>query len=147
MIGMGLLSHIHFNVTDGSEYTLILGSFGASAVLLFAAPQVPFSQPRNVIGGHLISCAIGVASYQLLPLMYAVPVAASFSIMAMMATDTVHPPAGGTTVIAVLGSQRIHDLGFALLGPTGIGACALVGIALLNNVHGAEARQYPKKWF
>ena len=28
---------------------MILGSFGASAVLLYAAPQVPLSQPRHVI--------------------------------------------------------------------------------------------------
>ena len=38
---------------------LVIGSFGASAVLLFAAPRAPFSQPRNLVGGHLLSVSAG----------------------------------------------------------------------------------------
>jgi CBS-domain-containing membrane protein len=39
---------------------LVLGSFGASCVLLFSFPDNPFSQPRNVIGGHFISSLTGL---------------------------------------------------------------------------------------
>merc|ERR1711971_281102 len=55
---MGALSALHFGITNESDLTLILGSFGASAVLIFAAPIAPFSQPRNVIGGHILSAGI-----------------------------------------------------------------------------------------
>jgi hypothetical protein len=51
-LGIGALSLLHFGLSDSHDYTIILGSFGASAVLLFGAPTVPFSQPRNCIGGR-----------------------------------------------------------------------------------------------
>ena len=31
---------------------LLIGSFGASAVLAFGAPHSPLAQPRNLVGGH-----------------------------------------------------------------------------------------------
>ncbi|MFR9014303.1 MAG: HPP family protein, partial [Desulfovibrio piger] len=34
---------------------MLIGSFGASAVLLFAAPDSPLSRPRNLLGGHFFS--------------------------------------------------------------------------------------------
>ena len=37
----------------------LTGSFGATAVLLFASPRSPFAQPRNLIGGHLIGAICG----------------------------------------------------------------------------------------
>jgi hypothetical protein len=39
---------------------LLIAPFGASCVLVFAIPQSPLAQPRNVIGGHLISTAAGL---------------------------------------------------------------------------------------
>ena len=35
---------------------LVLGSFGASCVLVFGYPDVPFSQPRNVVLSKSIPC-------------------------------------------------------------------------------------------
>jgi CBS-domain-containing membrane protein len=43
-----------------SNQPLILGSFGASCVLLFGFPDAPFSRPRNVIAGHLLCSVIGL---------------------------------------------------------------------------------------
>ena len=47
-------------LADLLSVALVLGSFGASCVLVFAYPDVPFSQPRNVIAGHLISSMTGL---------------------------------------------------------------------------------------
>src|ERR1700681_3914629 len=44
------------------DVMLLLGSFGASCVLLFGYPQAPFAQPMNVIGGHVICTVIGLAA-------------------------------------------------------------------------------------
>ena len=35
-------------------HPLLIGSFGASAVLLFGATESPLAQPRNLVGGHLL---------------------------------------------------------------------------------------------
>ena len=147
--GIGALSLLHFGICDASDSTMILGSFGASAVLLYAAPAVPFSQPRNVLGGHLISCAVGVACHEFISVSMntpalAVAVAVPTSIMLMQLTRTLHPPAGGTTLIAVLGSAQLHALGFQLLVPTAIGSSILITVALGNNL--ARQRRYPTYW-
>ena len=42
------------------SHMLILGSFGASCVILFAYPDAPFAQPRNTIGGHFLSSLVGL---------------------------------------------------------------------------------------
>jgi CBS-domain-containing membrane protein len=74
----------------------------------------------------------------------AAPLAVACSIVGMQATRTLHPPAGGTTLIAVLGSERLHELSFGLLLPTGSSAAILVLIALGNNFVG---RRYPTYWW
>lgn len=56
---VGLLSELY-------AMPLLLPSFGASAVLLYAACHVPMAQPRNVVGGHLLSALVGVSVYQAL---------------------------------------------------------------------------------
>ena len=48
-------------LTDHLAVALVLGSFGASCVLVFGFPDVPFAQPRNVIAGHFLSSLIGLA--------------------------------------------------------------------------------------
>ena len=151
--GIGALSVLHYGVTAGSEFTLLLGSFGATAVLVFGAPAVPFSQPRNVVGGHLLAAAAGVAAQQLLTLpmgtpALAAPVAVSAAITLMASTGTIHPPAGGTALIAATATHGpIATMGPLLLVPTGLGACGLVAsAALLNNALGDAGRRYPQSW-
>ena len=41
--------------------SFLIGSFGALATLLFAAPAAPLGRVRNTLGGHLLSCLIAVA--------------------------------------------------------------------------------------
>lgn len=47
-------------LASSSGVPLMLGSFGATGVLLFAAPGGPFSQPRQIIGGHLLATLCGL---------------------------------------------------------------------------------------
>ena len=39
---------------------MLLGPFGASAVLIFGAYKAPLAQPRNVLMGHFLAACIGV---------------------------------------------------------------------------------------
>ena len=126
---------------------LVIGSFGASAVLLFAAPRAPFSQPRNLIGGHMISAIVGVACFRYLPdlLFIQASAAVATAIALMMLTRTVHPPGGATALIAVIGPEAIRGMGWAYVFPVLVGALALMLVALVSN-NLLEAGSYPDRW-
>jgi len=129
-------------LTDALSSVLILGSFGASCVLVFAYPDVPFSQPRNVIFGHVLSSAIGLLFLNLFgPSWWAVALAAGTAIAVMMLTRTVHPPAGSNPVIVFLAQPGWSFLIF----PTLIGAVLLVCVALIYN-NATRSSRYPKYW-
>ena len=50
-------------LTESSQQALIMGSFGASIFLVMAVPDLPFAQPRNVLAGHFLASAIGLACF------------------------------------------------------------------------------------
>lgn len=124
------------------EAALVLGSFGASCVLVFGFPDAPFSQPRNVVAGHLLSSFVGLLFLTLCgPTWWSVALAVGTAIALMIATRTVHPPAGSNPVIVFL-TQPAWDF---LLFPTLIGAVLLVVVAVLyNNL--VRKSNYPKYW-
>jgi CBS-domain-containing membrane protein len=146
--GIGVCSYLSVEYFEPKASTLIIGSFGASAVLVYAAIKSPLAQPRNLVGGHIISALVGVASYQLLGAFWpAAALAVSCAVAAMLITKTVHPPGGATALIAVIGGKKIHDLGFLYaIVPAGAGAIILLIIALvMNNL--SKDRKYPEYWF
>jgi CBS-domain-containing membrane protein len=121
---------------------LVLGSFGASCVLVFGFPDLPFAQPRNVIAGHFLSSLVGLAFMAAFgPQWWAVAMAVGTAIALMMFTRTVHPPAGSNPVIVFL-LQPGWDF---LLFPTLVGALVVVAIALVYN-NATRASAYPKYW-
>ncbi|HWU35181.1 MAG TPA: HPP family protein [Methylovorus sp.] len=121
---------------------LVLGSFGASCVLVFGYPDVPFSQPRNIILGHGLSTATGLLFLTLFgPHWWAMALAAGTAIALMMITRTVHPPAGSNPVIVFL----LQPGWSFLLLPTLTGALILTLVALLYN-NATRPGNYPKYW-
>lgn len=148
VIGVGTCGYLSAHYFEPRDLTLIIGSFGASAVLVYAAIKSPLAQPRNLVGGHIIAGIIGVACYKLFggTIWIAGALAASLAIVAMLLTKTLHPPAGATALIAVIGGKKIHDLGFLYAFiPAGLGAFILLIIALLvNNL--SKNRRYPEYW-
>ncbi len=148
LIGIGAVALINFNLLDDSDLVMIIGSFGASAVLVYGAISSPFAQPRNLIGGHILSAFVGVATYQIFQdqIWLASSVSVATAIALMHATRTLHPPGGATALIAVIGGDRIHDLGFLYaLVPVGLGALVMLVVALaVNNM--APRRRYPVFW-
>ncbi len=130
------------SLTASTAIPLVLGSFGASCVLVFGYPDVPFSQPRNVILGHLLSSLSGLVFLMLFgPHWWSVAMAVGTAIAVMMATRTVHPPAGSNPVIIYLMQP---GWGF-LLTPTLFGAVIVVLVALVYNNLTRETN-YPKYW-
>ena len=130
------------SLNDFLSVALVLGSFGASCVLVFGYPDVPFSQPRNVVAGHFISSLVGlVFLFAFGPHWWSVALAVGTTIALMMLTRTVHPPAGSNPVIVFLMQP---SWGF-LLFPTLVGALVLVAVALVYNNATRDAK-YPKYW-
>jgi CBS-domain-containing membrane protein len=120
----------------------VLGSFGASCVMLFGFPDLPFSQPRHVIGGHVLSSAIGLGCLSLFgPVWWAMALAAALALVAMVALRVPHPPAGSNAVIVFLGQP---GWSFLFL-PTLAGALLLVAVALVHNNLSRDTA-YPRYW-
>ncbi len=122
---------------------LIIGSFGASAVLVFGAPTSPLARPRNVLGGHVVSALAGVFLAQLFPdsVGLAAGLAVGTAIVLMLVTGTLHPPGGATALIAVTGGPGITGLGYLyVLVPCLAGALVLLGFASLTKILGLRAR-------
>lgn len=143
--GIGLIAYFQSQELLREENLFLIGSFGASSVLVYGAIQSPLAQPRNLIGGHLVSALIGVTIYKFVPdiLWLTAPLAVAFSIIAMQITKTMHPPGGATALIAIIGSERITELGYwYVLSPVLSGCLILYVTALLfNNM--TTNRQYP----
>lgn len=148
-LGIAAVAFVNFSLCAGTDLIMLVGSFGASAVLIYGAVRSPLAQPRNLLGGHIISALIGVTAYKVAgdyPWMAsAVAVATALSLMHL--TRTLHPPGGATALIAVIGSNEIHHLGYLYaLFPAGLGALLMLVVALLvNNI--PKQRQYPEFWF
>ncbi len=148
VLGIGLCGYLSSRYFEPRDLSLIIGSFGASAVLVYGAIKSPLAQPRNLVGGHILSAVIGVACFQLFgnTIWIASALAVSLAIVAMLATKTLHPPGGATALIAVIGGAKVHSLGFFYaLVPAGAGAVILLFVALLvNNL--SRNRKYPEFW-
>ena len=129
-------------LSDWLSLVLVLGSFGASCVLIFGYPDVPFSQPRNVILGHFISSLLGLIFLAAFGVhWWSLALAVGTAIAAMMFTRTVHPPAGSNPVIVFLTQPSWSFLWY----PTLAGALLLVAVALIYN-NAIRDTRYPKYW-
>lgn len=130
-------------LTKNYNNLLVMGSFGASCVLLFGFPKSPFSQPRNVVLGHFLSSLTGLFFLHFVGNDYiSMALALATAIALMMTTKTVHPPAGSNPlIIFLLGANWDY-----LIFPTLVGSVVLVIVSLFyNNLH--KNRIYPQYWF
>lgn len=93
----------HLGESSGIDEWL-MASLGASALLVFALPSSPMSQPWAVIAGNTISALIGISCFHLItePLL-SLPAAAALSILGMFILRCLHPPAAAVALIVVLG--------------------------------------------
>ncbi len=122
-VGAGLAIFVLASVHSRSGWAILIPSFGSSCALIFAHPESPFSRPLNVIGGHLVSSAIGLITLVICgngPL--AMGVGVGCAIAGMMATRTMHPPAGGDPLIVIATAAPATFL----IAPILVGTIAIV---------------------
>ncbi|PPQ86799.1 hypothetical protein CVT26_004143 [Gymnopilus dilepis] len=132
----------------------IVASYGASAVLIYGAVDVPLAQPRALFGGHFLSALTGVIItklFHLLPteerfqqlLWLTGSISCATAIVVMQITGTTHPPAGATALLAAVNDQ-IRDIGWYYLPVILLSSTLACAVALvINNIQ----RRYPVFWF
>jgi CBS domain-containing membrane protein len=150
-MGVGIIGLLNSKYFTANDNLFLIGSFGASSVLIYGIINSPLAQPRNLVGGHLVCAIVGVTVHKLIPgeVWLAAALSVSLSIVLMQITKTLHPPGGATALIANIGSAKIQSLGYLyVLSPVLSGACILLIVAIIVNNRTAY-RSYPnnKKWY
>ncbi|POY37557.1 HPP family protein [Solitalea longa] len=126
-----------------ADTPMLIAPFGATCVLAFGLPDSALAQPRNIIGGHLLTAIVGLTCYYMMGnTWYSLALGVSLSLGLMQITRTVHPPAGANPLVIILTGAKWSFL----FSPVLLGSVILVAIALIfNNL--SSKRKYPKYWF
>jgi CBS-domain-containing membrane protein len=138
MAAISALSYIALSMKG----LMLLGSFGASALLLFALPEAPLSQPRSVIGGHMSASIIALICLAVFgPQWWAVGMATGLGVGFMMLTRTVHPPAGSNAIIVFLAKP-----GWVFLVASTLAGVALLIVMACVYHRTTRRHKYPRYW-
>lgn len=134
-VGIFLVTLVSFLAVDKPDAPFVVASMGAAAVLVFAVPHGPLSQPWPVFGGNIISAFVGVTCYQFIPNVFvAAGCAVGFAIAAMHLFGCLHPPGGASALIAVVGGPSIHAMGYAyVIVPVALNVVIIFAVALIVN--------------
>ena len=137
-LGIGALAYLSI----GSGYPLIAAPFGAAAVLVFAVPNSPLAQPRNLIFGNLLGGIVSLVMVSLFgsePWVMALAVATAIKVMQL--TKTLHPPGGAVALVGVMSQAKWSFL----FTPVLLGSIILlICTVAFNNL--MPGRSYPKHW-
>lgn len=141
ILGVLIVSH---SVLDNQGATMLVTSMGASTVLLFAAPHSPLSQPWSVLGGYILSGAIGITCIQWIDTpSAAAAIAVSLSVLAMYYARCLHPPGGATALAVAMAGESVQSLGYTyLVTPVLLNILILLSVAILFNAP-FRHRRYP----
>ena len=124
------ISMLAFLNSFNEDNLWLIPPFGASMVLVMAVHESPLAHPKNIFFGHVLSALSGVMIYMLLGFSFlSVGIAVGLAIFLMMATNTVHPPAGANPIIAVFGAK---SMGFIIM-PVALGAYFIILFAIIYN--------------
>lgn len=127
-----------------SKVTLLIPPIEASCVIIFTLPQSPFSSQKNILLGHVISGSIGIIIVNLIGITsLSLSIALSLAVFSMLLTDTLHPPAGATTILIILTNAKWYFIFF----PLGIGAIILCILSILyRKLHKFVKKQNPSNF-
>ena len=143
--GLGAAAGIGAAVwSDTATSPYLLASLGGSTVFLFALTRTAPAQPRALFGGHLGSAMIGICCYQWLGDSLGIYILAMvLTLVYMLATRTLHPPAGANALIMI----HEHADFASLLHPVGLGIAILAAVAAVWSRIFPGTYRYPVDWF
>ena len=140
IITMSVLTLLTYKTTYG---LFLITSFGSSMVLIYGYPESPFSQPKNVFFGHLLTSVVGILFLYLLPLpnFILIPIAVGISVGLMILLNITHPPAGANPIIIIMGSVSLDYI----ISPIILGSIIILIFAIILNRF-ILRKNYPSKW-
>ncbi|GAW28596.1 HPP family protein [Carboxydocella sp. ULO1] len=101
LLGGGIAMFVLLFLTKNQGFSLVVPSFGASAMLIFALGKGQPAEGKTAFWGHVLSALAGVATAKILgTTWYAVAIAVFLAFLVMLVTDTFHPPGGATAFLA-----------------------------------------------
>ena len=148
-VTIGILAYITFqSILAGTNYGLWLAASFGSSVVVFGYPENEFSQPKNVLLGHLLCALVGIIFVTLFNItqdrsifFITIGLAVGISVMLMMAFRVTHPPAGGNTIVVMLTQDSFQFLVFPIMA----GAITIIiGGIIYNRL--LLKRKYPQTW-
>jgi len=119
-------------LTYKTEFGIFLiTSFGSSMVLVFGYPESPFSHPKNIFFGHLLTAVVGIIFLYIvpLPIYLLIPLAAGVGTTLMILLNVTHPPAGANPIIVIMGSVSLDYL----INPIITGSLIILTFGLILN--------------
>ena len=129
---------------SSGKVSVVLGPFGALAILQFTLTAAPAAQPRNAILGTAFSSIISVlmnkVPVEIIPLYIKVALAPSLTAALLARLSLQHPPAGATSIVYILGNKRWSAIPPNLF----LVILAILLSTCLNNL--SDCRQYPTFW-
>ena len=132
----GVLSSITIGalalLTYKTEFGIFLiASFGSLMVLLYGYPESPFSQPKNIFFGHLLTSLVGIFFlYSVpLPIYFLIGLSVGVGVFLMIFLKVPHPPAGGNPIIVIIGSFSIDYI----INPIIIGSIIILTFGIVLN--------------
>ena len=127
-MGAGLAIALLASLKQIGLFPYLIAPLGASATLVWMVPNSPLARARAVIGGSLVSAAIGLCVLAILsPSPWAIGLAVALAIFAMVLLDVLHAPAGALPL--VIGISHPEPMSF--LATLAASTCILVGLGRL----------------
>ncbi len=113
---IALLFAIDSLILDDYDASLLIAPFGASCVILYTVPHSPFARVKALIGGHMLAAFIAITLHTFCGSSGIIAaIAVSTSLVAMLFTDTVHPPASATAFSLIFADPLVQDMGYFFL--------------------------------
>lgn len=139
MICITLISFL----TSKTQDLWLMAPFGATMVIIFGLPSSPLAQPKNIILGHIITTIIGLIILKWLGVNeWSLGFAVGLSVLTMILTNTIHPPAGANPLVIMLAGENWNFL----LTPVIFGAILIVLTGYIYH-RLVSKNSYPIKWF
>jgi hypothetical protein len=132
LAALGILTHL----------PLLIPPLAASMALIAAGTALPLAQPRNVIGGQVVSALVGFAVVALIgPGVWAAALAGAGALGAMLLLRVSHSPAAATAVIVgATGPPVLQFMELLVLAVVILVAFGIVGARL-------DGKKYPVYWW
>ena len=145
IVAIGFIGWLSTNLPP--HWVLLIGSFGASSVIVFSLPHTKSAQPKALLLGNGLGAIVGIGVANFVPLdPWAVSaLAVAGAVAAMAITDTTHPPGGAAALIAAHGTQGATE-GWYFAIAVMVGAIILgITAYITHNLPGPGRVGYPAK--